>query len=185
MKRPMRVAIVLLVQLILYSSSAYLAQAMQWPGPSTSLSTGYGWREHPIEKELADITVDEANLNTKFAVGLSIWNQRATLQFHNGIDIRGSNKLKAVENDKIRYIVLKTQDLKDGIITVRSEGVSVNGNRILGYSWGYLHLANSTNPDWEELGLSAAEMARHLGVNTSSIVRALERVEREAEEGKA
>ncbi len=37
----------------------------------------------------------------------------------------------------------------------------------------------------EELGLSAAEMARHLGVNTSSIVRALERVEREAERGKA
>lgn len=33
----------------------------------------------------------------------------------------------------------------------------------------------------EELGLSAAEMARHLGVNTSSIVRAIERVEREAE----
>lgn len=33
----------------------------------------------------------------------------------------------------------------------------------------------------EELGLSAAEMARYLGVNTSSIVRALERVEREAE----
>lgn len=30
----------------------------------------------------------------------------------------------------------------------------------------------------EELGLSAAEMARYLGVNTSSIVRALERVER-------
>jgi REP element-mobilizing transposase RayT len=37
----------------------------------------------------------------------------------------------------------------------------------------------------EELGLSAAEMARHLGVNTSSIVRALERVEQQAERGKA
>ncbi len=33
----------------------------------------------------------------------------------------------------------------------------------------------------EELGLSAAEMARHLGVNTSSVVRALERVEQETE----
>lgn len=37
----------------------------------------------------------------------------------------------------------------------------------------------------EELGLSAAEMARHLGVNTSSIVRALERVDKEAGRRKA
>ena len=37
----------------------------------------------------------------------------------------------------------------------------------------------------EELGLSAAEMARHLGVNTSSIVRTLDRVEKQAERGKA
>jgi DNA-binding XRE family transcriptional regulator len=32
----------------------------------------------------------------------------------------------------------------------------------------------------EELGLSAAEMARHLGVNTSGITSAIERVEKNA-----
>lgn len=63
--------------------------ALQWPSPSPTVTTGYGWRIHPTE-------------------GVPNW--------HNGIDIRtnGSTKLKAVETDAIRYIVNKMQMLGTG-----------------------------------------------------------------------
>jgi len=36
----------------------------------------------------------------------------------------------------------------------------------------------------DELGLSSAEIARHVGVNTSSIIRSIEKAERRGNEGK-
>lgn len=84
MKKMKNIIVCLLVILWGHNLLLLSAHALQWPSPSPTVTTGYGWRIHPTE-------------------GGPNW--------HNGIDIRtnGSSKLKAVETDAIRYIVNKMQ----------------------------------------------------------------------------
>jgi REP element-mobilizing transposase RayT len=84
-------------------------------------------------------------------------------------------------NDRARIF----RDDQDKVKFLDRLGKTVEETRCAVYAWvlmdNHIHLLFRSG----ELGLSAAEMARHLGVNTSSIVRALERVEREAGRRKA
>lgn len=128
MNKRMRRASFFVEILILIFAFAKPSFALQWPLPSTTVTSGYGWRQAPNLAETKPLNSSFAPI----AFGY-IWVRPP--KWHNGIDIRATmyTPIQAVATGQIDFI--------------RSDSAG-GGNRIRAANWNYVHLANSREPDW-------------------------------------